>query len=187
MGLFDKQTLKAKVVNKYGTFAKAESLNQLTRSSQQFSASKTYDIFLSHSFLDAELIEALKEEFEGLGLKVYVDWIEDRQLDRSAVTSETAKTIKERMKCCKSLIYAFSDNSSKSKWMPWELGFFDGYKGIVAVLPVVETPTSSEAFVGTEFLGIYPYIVNTSGTLFAHRSLTSYVGFKDWLNGAVKI
>jgi hypothetical protein len=82
----------------------------------------TFDVFLSHSFLDALAIEGVKELLEGSGLRVYVDWVEDRQLDRSQVTAETAKLLRTRMRCSQSLIFATSRTSSNSKWMPWELG-----------------------------------------------------------------
>jgi hypothetical protein len=48
------------------------------------------------------------------------------------------------MKQSKSLIYLSSENSSSSKWMPWELGFFDGFKPDgVAIMPVLDNPTDS--------------------------------------------
>lgn len=41
--------------------------------------------------------------------------------------------------------------------MPWELGYFDGYKpGFVAILPLVQS--SGSDFKGQEYLGFYPYI-----------------------------
>lgn len=83
-----------------------------------------FDIFLSHSIADAEIVLGIKQLLEETGLKVYVDWVEDAQLDRRAITKETAAALRQRMKQSKSLIYLSSDNSSSSKWMPWELGFF---------------------------------------------------------------
>ncbi len=48
--------------------------------------------------------------------------------------------------------------------MSWELGWFDGHDGHVAVLPVLEDEHSS--YRGREFLGLYPYIqVDEDGTL----------------------
>jgi hypothetical protein len=41
--------------------------------------------------------------------------------------------------------------------MPWELGYFDGFRpGHVAIFPLVKTPGSG--FEGQEYLGLYPYI-----------------------------
>ena len=49
-------------------------------------------------------------------------------MNPNVVTPETAMVLRERMKQCKSLIYTFSENASDSKWMPWELGYFDALK-----------------------------------------------------------
>lgn len=166
------RTLLSKSINEQKTFS---------------ATSKTYDIFLSHSSNDAEIVAGLKLEIEDLGFSVYVDWIEDPLLNRSNVTKETALVLQERMKQCKSLVYAFSENSSNSKWMPWELGYFDALKGTVAVLPISKTDKYS--FQGTEYLGIYYYIQldTISGTntlaLWVYETSTKYIKFNSWLEG----
>jgi hypothetical protein len=117
--------------------------------------STEFDIFLSHSYEDAEIIGGLRVILEREGLSVYVDWIEDAQADRSRVTPETAEILRQRMAHCKQLIYASSTASTSSKWMPWELGYFDGLRqGHVGILPVVQTPGAK--FKGQEYLGLYP-------------------------------
>lgn len=116
-----------------------------------------FDVFLSHSILDAAIILGVKTLLEAEGLRVYVDWIEDDRLNRSRVTSATAAVLRERMRHSRSLIYATSSTASQSKWMPWELGFFDGFRpGHVAILPLVAASTSD--FTGQEYLGLYPYV-----------------------------
>lgn len=120
-------------------------------------ATDTFDVFLSHSIADAEIVLGIKQLLEESRLKVYVDWVEDAQLDRRAVTKETAAALRYRMRQSKSLIYLSSDNSSSSKWMPWELGYFDGFKPDgVAIMPVLDS--SMEAFKGQEYLGLYPIV-----------------------------
>lgn len=122
-----------------------------------FSASKQYDIFLSHSYDDAEIILGIKKLIEALGLTVYVDWIDDAKLDRSKVTRKTAAVLRARMRNCSSLIYAHSSNSSDSVWMPWEVGYFDGFKPKqIWILPVVAE--SDSEFKGQEYLGLYPTV-----------------------------
>jgi hypothetical protein len=114
-----------------------------------------YDVFLSHSYEDAEVIAGIKVLIEKEGLSVYVDWIEDAQADRSKVTPKTADMLRERMNHCRFLLFATSKASPNSKWMPWELGYFDGmrHEG-VGILPIVQT--SGGSFQGQEYLGLYP-------------------------------
>ncbi|MEY4748588.1 MAG: hypothetical protein RIQ60_802 [Pseudomonadota bacterium] len=120
-------------------------------------AADSFDVFLSHSIADAEIVLGIKQLLEESGLKVYVDWVEDAQLDRSAVTKESAAVLRQRMRQSKSLIYLSSENSSSSKWMPWELGYFDGFKPDgVAIMPVLDSPT--DAFKGQVYLGLYPIV-----------------------------
>jgi hypothetical protein len=139
----------------------------LKENSRAFYAGKTYDIFLSHSFSDAELVLGVKKALEREGYSVYVDWIEDSQLSRDNVTKETAQHIKNRMHACKALIYATSENAKHSKWMPWELGYFDGHKpGQVSILPLLESDT--DRFKGQEYLSLYQVI--------GKESSSSYLG-----------
>lgn len=199
MGLFTEEQLRARVENQlkkgypgslsdsFDTKAKSilnESLNQ----QRTFSGTtKSYDIFLSHSSGDATLVAGLKLELEDLGFSVYVDWIEDPKLSRANVTKETALVLQGRMKQCKALLYAFSENAASSKWMPWELGYFDGIKGTVAVLPI--SKTSKNSFKGSEYLGIYYYIeiATTQNTnqsaLWVCETATKYISYEKWLNG----
>lgn len=199
MALFTEERLRARVENQlrkgysgsmYDSFeSKANTiLNESLNQQRTFSATtKTYDIFLSHSSTDAALVAGLKLELEDLGYSVYVDWIEDPKLSRANVTKETALVLQARMKQCKSLLYAFSENAVNSKWMPWELGYFDGIKGTVAVLPISRTSKSN--FQGSEYLGIYYYIqIDTiSGTnrlaLWVHETSTKYTLFNNWIAG----
>lgn len=118
---------------------------------------KSYDIFLSHNFLDAEIIYGLKKLLEENGFSVFVDWIEAPDLDRTKVVPETADYLRKTMKRNSSLLYAVSDNSSGSKWMPWELGYSDGLHGKVAIVPISEYETQSD-YQGQEYIGLYPYI-----------------------------
>lgn len=188
MALFTKQQLinrfeaRLQKGRYYGTSKQraVEFLNESKREQRTFSASlKTYDIFLSHSSDDAREVGGLKLELEDLGYSVYVDWIEDPQLDRSNVNKANAETLRKRMKQCKSLLYAFSENARTSTWMPWELGYFDGMKGTVAVLPVVESGKST--FKGNEYVELYPYIDLTGSTIYVHESLSGYKKFDNWI------
>jgi hypothetical protein len=116
-----------------------------------------FDIFLSHCVADADVIVGVKALLEEQGHKVYVDWLVDRQLDRNCVTPETADILRRRMQASGSLFFATSSSSPNSKWMPWELGYFDGLRqGRIAILPLVSY--QGEAFKGQEYLGLYPVV-----------------------------
>ena len=86
-----------------------------------------YDVFLSHSKMDANLVLGAKHILEAKGYTVYVDWIDDPQLDRSRVNRRTADTLRRRMRRCKLMFYLHTKNASLSKWCPWELGYFGGF------------------------------------------------------------
>ncbi len=68
----------------------------LTEDARSFSPARSYDVFLSHAYEDGELILGVKKIIEGLGLSVYVDWIDDAGLDRGKVTSRTAQLLREQ-------------------------------------------------------------------------------------------
>lgn len=116
-----------------------------------------FDIFLSHASKDGDLILGVKSLLENFGFKVYVDWVDDPQLDRSKVNKETAGLLRRRMRQSTSLVWAATEAASDSKWMPWELGYFDGFRpNQVAILPLVDN--ASDAFKGQEYLDLYPVI-----------------------------
>jgi hypothetical protein len=113
--------------------------------------------------------------------------LDDEELDRNEVTPDTARILRKRMKYSHALIYASSANAAASKWMPWELGYFDGLKGTVAVLPIDEKPR--DTYEGQEYLGLYPYIDQAiaDGTTTPHLWVNGlstpkgYLPFKAWL------
>ena len=135
-----------------------ESVEILRKSMESASLTDTFDVFLSHSSKDADLILGIKSLLEERGLSVYVDWISDPQLDRSKVTANTANQLRARMRQCDSLIYAATTNATSSKWMPWELGYFDGHRGDehIAIMPFVRH--QGDAFSGQEYLSLYAVI-----------------------------
>lgn len=137
------------------TFESYDSI--LNESHRMHTSVDSFDIFLSHSMQDSEIVYGVMQILRKLGYKVYVDWVVDKQLSREKVTSETAQTLKTRMQQSKSLLYLATSNSSDSKWMPWELGYFDGLKPeCIAILPVLDSADSF--FNGQEYLGIYPKV-----------------------------
>lgn len=165
--------------------------------SHSFNETGGYDVFLSHSIRDDLLVLGLKRELERMRLTVYVDWIEEPGLDRDHVSPKTAARLRERMRSCQTLVYATSTNASASKWVPWELGFFDGYHGRskVAICPIEDGTGSIQ---GQEYLGVYkrlepvhdgdkvlPYVLKISGD--EGESMQSFVHGRNAFVGITTI
>jgi len=186
MALFTESAVRERArteVRKSGMVKKAAQL--IVESSASYAPSKTYDIFLSHSIRDADLILGMKGIFEDLGYAVYVDWIEDLQLDRTKVTTTTAEKLRQRMNSSNSLFFVTTSNADSSRWMPWECGFFDGKKEKVAIVPIQETSANNSYF-GQEYLGLYPYVVQQQSNLnkeilWVRKSNTTYLDYDTWV------
>lgn len=172
-------------------YLKNLSRNQpLFESNKMFNESKkktSFDIFLSHSFLDKEAIYGLYYELTNLGFSVYVDWIVDSELDRKNVSKESAKLIQSRLRSCKTLLLAISQNSDLSKWIPWELGYVDGHTQLCALIPVAKSGDSRYSFIRREYLLLYPFIKNIpdefgNKRLWVADTNTKYIMFEEWLN-----
>ena len=154
----------------------------------------SFDIFLSHSIRDGAFVLGIKRLLEDAGKTVYVDWIADPTLNRENINGETAETLRKRMRQCTSLLYAYSVHSQRSRWMPWELGYFDGHNGNVAILPIL--PDAGELdFEGEEYLQVYPKadLVEAIGkpAIYINKSRrtesSAYKSFDDWRKGTDKL
>jgi hypothetical protein len=137
-----------------------------------------HDVFLSYSHMDAEIVLGicyiLRHTF---GLSVYLDR-DDATL--SADDIGVVSQLRQRMHWCSSLVYVASDNDSHSHWMPWELRYFDGFRGTVAVLPITES-ASTEKPQDRPYLRIYPFIDRTGAALCINDRKGHCRQFKEWL------
>lgn len=139
-----------------------ETPNDLIHSiyNSQLEQMKKYDLFLSHSSFDSELLLSLKSILNHCHVNVYVDWVSDRNaLKRELTNANTAKTIIERLKSSKALLYIHTEASQNSKWAPWELGFFHALKRKICIY----NPNNIEK---APYLDIYPTTVLEEGKLF---------------------
>lgn len=158
----------------------------INESVMHFDAMQSYDLFISHSFGDKELVKGLYLLFEKAGYYVYIDWIADKNLNRKSVTTDTANLIKERIRASMGTAYVSTENSTSSKWCPWELGVSDGLKGKVCILPVMDS-----SFKGQEYLGLYPYLeyARSNGRdkyefwVYDQEDNRKYIILRDWLRG----
>lgn len=159
---------------------------------ESFSADMSFDVFLSHSSAEPEeILLGVKALLEDRGLSVYVDKYSDPQLSPESVTPDTAEILRNRMRNSNTLLYVHSQHSKKSRWMPWELGFFDGLKGAVGVVPV--TLRQEDTFKGEEYLNLYPHVdVAKAGAsndlqLWINESADTYARLDFWVKGTEKI
>lgn len=186
MALFLEADIRARAKSELSKSFNIKSAKQLIiESMREFSSLKTYDVFLSHSIKDAELILGMKGLLEDLGYNVYVDWIDDPQLDRTMVSKSTAQKLRQRMDASKSLFFVTTENTDTSKWMPWECGYFDGIKEKVAIVPVKQASYSNE-YIGQEYLGLYPYVVKARSQgdkekLWIHADKNHYTSYDHWV------
>ena len=145
----------------------------------------SFDIFLSHSYLDKKEVEGIYIELSNKGYSVYVDWIIDPTLNRNNVTKQSAELVRKRMKASKTLLLAVSTNAVLSKWIPWELGYVDGNTNKCAIFPVADGNTIPKTFIRSEYLLLYPYIkkasIGYSDELFLTESKHYYVSFDNWV------
>ncbi len=93
--------------------------------------------------------------FGKLGIRVYVDWMDE---EMPAITSGTTATkIKEKIKNNQKFILLATNQAINSKWCNWELGLGDAEKYLwgIALFPIAE---NSGDWKGNEYLQIYPRI-----------------------------
>lgn len=126
-------------------------------------ATTNFDVFLSHSPAEPDiLLLGVKAMLEDEGLKVYIENYGDPGVSPISVTPVMANILRHRMRQSNTLLYVHSQYSTASRWMPWELGFFDGLKDAVGIIPV--THREEETFKGAEYLNLYPYVDVTVST-----------------------
>lgn len=98
-------------------------------------------VFLSYRREDKDYITPVVEFLKSNGINVYIDYLDDSLEDDN---TKVAGQLRTRINKCKKFISLATPNSSKSKWMPWELGLGDrivNYEN-VAVLPITHNENS---------------------------------------------
>ena len=108
-------------------------------------------VFLSYRREDKIYVAPVVEFLKKNGVKLYIDYLDDSLEDDNTKVAEQLRT---RVAKCKKFISLATPNSSKSKWMPWELGLGDrivNYEN-VAVLPLT---TNEDRWGDQEYGAIY--------------------------------
>lgn len=120
------------------------------------SSNKTTSIFLSHSHTDQLLVAKAVTFFRGLGINIYVDWMDQTMPEKP--NGVTALKIKQKIQTNNKFILLATNNAIISKWCNWELGIGDVYKlnsDKLAILPLADNRGN---WLGNEYLQLYPRI-----------------------------
>lgn len=128
-----------------------------TRLAKAHNRSPAGATFLSHSSEDNDVMPAVVAILEGEGATVYLDNQDDRLKGKDV--KDIASSLRTTINSSKKFILFASPNVKNSKWVPWELGLADGYKGSrnVALFP---SPNNAyeRSWAEQEYLGIYDRI-----------------------------
>jgi hypothetical protein len=108
--------------------------------------------FLCHSHKDHELAKGLQVMLKENGWDLYIDW-EDNEMP--AVPNEnTAKKIKSKIKTTDWFLLLATNNSTSSRWCPWEIGYADAVKHYEKIL-IIPTEDDYGNWYGNEYLQLY--------------------------------
>jgi len=122
----------------------------------EYSPTKTElfrDFFISHSRKDDPAVCDLEKSLEEWHFTYYVDH-EDTVL-QSYIDRALAERLRGIISYCRIFLFAVSDNSITSRWMPWELGLAHGIIGRVLLYPLSK---EAERKARQEYLGLYEVV-----------------------------
>lgn len=145
--------------------------------------------FLSHSSKDEDLVMGATIVLENHGARVYTDEVDPEMPPYTS--EETARLLKSRINQTERFVLLTSQNSKESRWVPWELGIADGYKGLY---PIALFPSSDNAndmsWASWEYLGLYQQILwgQINGRegkewIVLNREKFTAITLRDWLSG----
>ena len=95
--------------------------------SNSVESKKKYDIFISHSDLDKDLVKSMKNTLNFQNLSCYYDWTSDQDfLKRNLISGYTKEVLKKRIEQSKALILVLThnviaDGEITSEWIKMEI------------------------------------------------------------------
>ena len=139
------------------------------------------DVFVTHASVDNEFVKKvlLFLKYAKGGVHGYVDW-QDPKLQHPT-DAETAKQLKDRIKRARKLIYVVTNDSLKSVWCSWELGFADCDKGIEDIAVLAIKPNNGR-WKNNEYLMQYPWLGYENNQFRISMPDGSSLSLYDWLN-----
>lgn len=145
--------------------------------------SRRIDVFISHSSSDNAFIDKVNAflYYSKGGIQPYVDW-QDLSLPHETNVT-TAIMLKERIKRANKVIYVVTNESLKSVWCSWEIGFADCHKGINDIAILAIKPNNGK-WKENEYLQQYPWIQYEvrSDMFLVHMPDGSTPSLHEWLS-----
>ena len=121
-----KGKIKSYITEESDIIGTPESLAERLSNRKSVQNLKRYDVFISHSYKDKNSVEDVVRKINATGMNCYVDWTADNDfLKRSMVSDYTKEVLKHRMKQSKCLLFLSSARSRASKWVSFELEYFE--------------------------------------------------------------
>lgn len=85
---------------------------------------KVYDVFISHSYKDTDIIKKIIKALNKHSLNIYCDWTSDNDfLKRELVSDYTKVVLKKRIAQSNNVVFVKTQNSLESDWVNFELDY----------------------------------------------------------------
>lgn len=139
-----------------------------------------FEVFVSHSSADNAFIRKvlLFLKYAKGGVNGYVDW-QDSKLQHPT-DAQTAKRLKDRIRNSRKMIYVVTNDSLKSVWCSWELGFADRDKGVDNVAILAVKPNNGR-WKHNEYLQQYPWISYENNLFHVVKPNGEIIPLHEWL------
>lgn len=139
-----------------------------------------FEVFVSHSSADNDFIRKvlLFLKYAKGGVNGYVDW-QDSKLQHPT-DAQTAKRLKDRIRNSRKMIYVVTNDSLKSVWCSWELGFADRDKGVDNVAILAVKPNNGR-WKHNEYLQQYPWISYENNLFHVAKPNGEIIPLHEWL------
>lgn len=139
-----------------------------------------FEVFVSHSSADNDFIRKvlLFLKYAKGGVNGNVDW-QDSKLQHPT-DAQTAKRLKDRIRNSRKMIYVVTNDSLKSVWCSWELGFADRDKGVDNVAILAVKPNNGR-WKHNEYLQQYPWISYENNLFHVVKPNGEIIPLHEWL------
>jgi TIR domain len=121
------------------------------------------NVFLSHSQSDLRPAEFAVDILEQHGASVYID-VRDAVVASASSDREIAMRLRKAIQQTRRLAVLVTENTSTSRWIPWEMGVADGIggPGRVALFPFRRDANAPSLWAEQEYFELYARVESLS-------------------------